>query len=262
MKYLNFQDPKKPGSIDWCTHTHNAMTGCLHDCPYCSARKKMENSFFKKAFPHGFEPHYYPERLDAPLNLRDPAVIFEGNITDYFGYWVDEKIINALFSMMYCAKQHQFFLLTKNPKRMYDVLAQYPMAAEDHQNVWLGTSIDGVDPIVSEQRHTWIHGVASDLGWNTFISYEPLLGEFKLPAKYDAKWVIIGSQTNPVWRSPFEQVSKIVFQAVKDKVPIFLKKTLKCVPDKTPLAIFTPERILHPRFPPEIEPIMKAWGKK
>lgn len=25
--------------IEWCDHTWNPITGCLHECPYCYARK-------------------------------------------------------------------------------------------------------------------------------------------------------------------------------------------------------------------------------
>ena len=33
--------------IDWATHTWNPVTGCLHDCEYCYARR-----FISRFAPH------------------------------------------------------------------------------------------------------------------------------------------------------------------------------------------------------------------
>jgi len=56
--------------IEWCDMSWNPVTGCLHGCEYCYARKRAENAYFKKGFPHRFEPMFHPQRLKSAIGLR------------------------------------------------------------------------------------------------------------------------------------------------------------------------------------------------
>ena len=45
--------------IEWCTHTWNPVTGCLHGCPYCYARRFVDR----------FKPHPCEHPGAEPLEV-------------------------------------------------------------------------------------------------------------------------------------------------------------------------------------------------
>lgn len=55
--------------IDWATHTWNPVTGCLHDCEYCYARR-----FISRFAPHACERPSEPMPEDD-LHVRIPVPI-------------------------------------------------------------------------------------------------------------------------------------------------------------------------------------------
>lgn len=69
--------------IEWTDYTWNPITGCLHGCDYCYARKIAER--FPKAFPQGFAPAFHQERLQEPIKLKKPSKIFTVSMGDMFG---------------------------------------------------------------------------------------------------------------------------------------------------------------------------------
>jgi hypothetical protein len=81
-------------NIGWARWSWNPVTGCLHNCDYCYARDIAQR--FTGSYPKGFEPDFWPERLDAPANTRLPAKadgdeswrrVFTCSMADLFGEW-------------------------------------------------------------------------------------------------------------------------------------------------------------------------------
>ena len=131
--------------IDWCDMTWNPVTGCLHGCEYCYARRiaerfKCDNETFAKkhinsstddficyegeyhcAFPFGFKPTLYMERLDEPQHIKKPHNIFVCSMADLFGDWVSDEWIQQVFKACEVAPQHNYLFLTKNPKRYENI---------------------------------------------------------------------------------------------------------------------------------------------
>jgi hypothetical protein len=69
-----FNKQKGP-EIEWAMHTHNPLTGCRHDCPYCYARGIAENKMRRdlpEVYPDGFAPTLHPEALRTPRHVRPP----------------------------------------------------------------------------------------------------------------------------------------------------------------------------------------------
>ena len=64
--------------IEWTDYTWNPITGCKHGCWYCYAKKLTQR--FKKVFPNGFEPTFYPERLKEPYKVKKPSKILDLNL--------------------------------------------------------------------------------------------------------------------------------------------------------------------------------------
>lgn len=102
--------------IEWCDHTLNIVTGCLHRCEYCYARTmslrfsgniklniKQDNKYRKCAggyildkpfigengkqiiYPFGFEPTFHRYRFNTLDKLKMGQNIFVGAMADLFG---------------------------------------------------------------------------------------------------------------------------------------------------------------------------------
>lgn len=134
--------------IDWCDSTWNPVTGCLHGCEYCYARRIAERfgAHIKEyqwerihvldapwkttvyepdgvtveseracPYPFDFEPTFHRYKLDEPQKWKSSKNIFVCSMADLFGEWVpmDWKIETLLACRQ--APQHRYLFLTKNP---------------------------------------------------------------------------------------------------------------------------------------------------
>lgn len=203
--------------IDWCDSTWNPVTGCLHGCEYCYARKiakrfeggcefsahgkflsdhneiihvvddpgKMMNRR-KAAYPFGFSPTLRRDRLDIPVHWTNPRNIFVCSMADLFGSWVPDEWIQEVFAASEKAPQHRYLFLTKNPTRFgkingWDHRYTYSYTKK---NMWFGTSITKTLDLTNIRELPC--GSA-----NTFISIEPIIERIDLESimpPLDAKW--------------------------------------------------------------------------
>lgn len=171
--------------IEWCDSTWNPVTGCLHGCGYCYARKIAErfkpfdlphitgkgvceglneldtpiitvckdDKYRKCAYPYGFEPTFHRYRLNE-YEKKKGRTIFVCSMADLFGEWVPDSWIKAVFDACEKAPQHRYLFLTKRPGRYCDLHRKGILpdrnnywfgATFDHSN-WNGRSIDGRPP--------------------------------------------------------------------------------------------------------------------
>lgn len=204
--------------IEWCDSTWNPVTGCLHGCEYCYARKQARRfggygkgngslvvqSLFpvaeiskpltitrnngkivKAPYPFGFKPTFHRYKLNEPQKMKKPRTIFVCSMADLFGEWVPDEWIEAVFAACEKAPQHRYLFLTKNPKRYGELAKAGKLPQKD--NMWYGSTLDSM-------RAKRYPGMLLD---NTFVSIEPLteymdvgLGSFGSDG-----WVIIGAET-------------------------------------------------------------------
>ncbi|OPZ45324.1 MAG: Phage protein Gp37/Gp68 [Bacteroidetes bacterium ADurb.BinA104] len=211
-KYLN------KTKIEWCDYTHNPAYGCNHKCVYCYARKMSHR------FGRSFEPHFYPERVDAPLKHKTPSRIFEGSMTDMFGEWVPGDWLVPVFEMMSAADWHQFFVLTKNPRgirKLYDETTNWYFGGGDFlSNVFLGVSVTYQDDDwrIDELRKQWVGP--------KFISFEPLYDKIECDLN-GIDWIIIGAQTNPTVLPTLATIESVLYRA--QDTPVFFKNNIRGV---------------------------------
>jgi len=178
---MNIQ--KGNAGINWTDATWNPVTGCLHGCPYCYARRIAER------FGRGFEPEFHADRLSEPLHYRSPLKVFVGSTADQFGTWVPREWNNAVFDVVRRCPQHTFQFLTKAPRN----LVRYnPFPA----NCWVGATANNQAMIDNA-----LFCLALVKATVRFVSAEPLLGP--IDADLSAiEWLIIGAQTGPGGHQP------------------------------------------------------------
>lgn len=155
----------KKTKIDWADATWNPVTGCLHGCEYCYARKIAERfgsnlmPIFtnypvldepvrsvgfdcgkNQPYPFDFTPTFHRYRLDEPARWTRPRNIFVCSMADLFGEWVPDEWIETVINACLAAPQHRYLFLTKNPGRYCHLERAGIMPKGD--NFWFGATFD------------------------------------------------------------------------------------------------------------------------
>jgi protein gp37 len=209
---------------------------CAQGCQGCSEMDGLEFVGQKirfaikgqRAFPYGFLPTFYSNRLDEPQKVKKPSTIFVVSMGDLFGDWVPDECIQAVFDACDKAPQHRYIFLTKNPGRL-DLL-QYHNNLPVRPNFWFGTTVVGNQ---GEPEPVFISSALH----NAFVSCEPLLNKVSVfSLLYSAvlskgvKWIIIGAQTGPgaAQHQPRrEWVGELIECCHEKDIPVFLKNNLQ-----------------------------------
>lgn len=244
--------------IDWCDYTWNPVTGCLHGCEYCYARKVTErfgkpvqnrvtlhfeggpfiNCVGAKTpgnpYPYGFDPTFLPYRLCEPKLRTTASTIFVCSMADLFGDWVPEQIIRQVLLAAKEAPQHRYLFLTKNPARY----AKIPGEWFEGLNAWIGTTVtSNADLRCGSSRIEALSG-AWNKGLKWFVSVEPLLEEMdetSLEQIGCMDWVIIGAEsgTRPEKVVPKKEwIDAIAVQCAHYDVPVFMKQSVAWIMDE------------------------------
>lgn len=243
--------------IEWCTHTWNPVTGCLHGCPYCYARRfidrfkpqpcerpepepmeylpkgsgiyvsnspcnavdDVQNYARTTPYPKGFSPTFHTYTLDYPAKRAIPSRVFVSSMGDLFGEWVPDIWIQDVFDACDKAPQHTYLFLTKNPQRYCDLANAGKLPKRD--NFWYGTSVTGKGAPL----------FATSVDFNTFLSIEPLMENLEagLGSFGGVRWVIVGAMTGPGSKKhqpKREWVENIVEAAGLTHAAVFMKDSL------------------------------------
>lgn len=191
-------------SIEWAKWSHNTVTGCLHDCPYCYAR-----DFAERIYPQGFVPTFHPARLAGPAALEVPDEaqddesyrnVFANSMSDLFGQWVPEEWISSTIEMARRNPQWNFLTLTKFPQRAADF--EFP------DNWWMGTTVDAQCRVANAEK-----AFARIRCGTKWLSCEPLLERLQFSRLDLFQWVVIGgastSTRTPEWIPNFDWINDL-----------------------------------------------------
>ncbi len=218
-----------PNGIEWTDWTWNPVTGCLHGCDYCYARK-MANRLSGRTkngvsvFPHGFDPHFYSERLLEVQQPKPGEKVFVVSMGDLFGDWVPSEWIARVIAATRSRPDVTWQFLTKNPRR-YAEFNPWPA------NCWLGMTATDCNSLRSfGDSNRGYRAMQKIEGGLTFLSLEPLLGRmwqgWNYPLNRTFEWVIIGAQTGPGAVKPEpEWITEFVSQYANK--PVFMKSNLR-----------------------------------
>lgn len=180
--------------IEWCDSTWNPVTGCLHGCKYCYARRiaerfgKIENPCFDEdvvsgelyvkpsnPYPFKFLPTLHRYRLNEPSQKTKSRNIFVCSMADLFGEWVPDSWVDEVFQSCFNADRHRYLFLTKNPKR-YDKAIDFTTCEERTMGLnegiwdkfWFGTTVTCQQDMERvKQLETFSEG-------HKFLSIEPI----------------------------------------------------------------------------------------
>lgn len=264
--------------IEWADYTWNPVTGCLHGCPYCYARRNVERfgmkfatrlgdpgmegackydssegtdtmlelekpyidpNGVKQPYPMAFLPTFHRYKLDEPARKTAGVTIFVGSMCDLFGEWVPDAWIAEVFAACKRAPQHTYLFLTKNPAR-YIALAASETGLPQASNMWYGSTATTQDvPTFYSDWH------------RTFVSIEPILSPFDYPGGGlpRTEWIIMGAMTGPGAKAhapKAEWIANICKAAEQNGTAVFMKDSLTDIVGKGAMLRQLPEGItLH-----------------
>lgn len=246
--------------IEWCDSTWNPITGCLHDCEYCYARKiarrfchgpwkmaedsrnhfigvPVRNAFFENngtkidPYPYGFDPTFHKYRLDEPAKKTKGQNIFVCSMADLFGDWVPSEWIRLVWEACTKANWHNYLFLTKNPKRYREI---YRSELDYRCYMWFGATVTDNNSFLSlgdelyqvTDRNNKYHA-------KRFLSIEPLHEEIDVATLmlcvHNFDWIIVGAETGNHKGKIIpkkEWIDRIVEQCKDARVPVFMKDSL------------------------------------
>ena len=180
------------GKVGW--HCEHASEGCRNCYAETFNEKRLGTGLpFKPGHRGDVEIFLDEKTLLAPLRWRRPRRIFVGSMTDLFGAWVTDSMVDRIFAVMALCPQHTFQVLTKRPERMraylsasHDVtrrmvrhLVEFGTPKQNAglpavwplPNVWLGTSCE--NQATADARVPELLATPAAI---RFVSAEPLLG--------------------------------------------------------------------------------------
>lgn len=246
--------------IDWCDSSWNPVTGCLHGCEYCYARRIAnrfggnftmsrcsEHGFLElyarpdNPYPDKFSPTFHRYRLNDYIGKKGRN-IFVCSMADLFGSWVPDSWIEEVFAACEKAPQHNYLFLTKNPGRYCDLYRKGILP--DRDNMWFGATYDHSSwsnhrvkgrPATFSREGKMVHD-AGDYYFpmypekRRFVSMEPLLYDIgEKIGSIGAEWVIVGAETGRRKDKVIpkrEWIEHILTYCNNNNIPLFMKSSL------------------------------------
>lgn len=223
------------GRVVWaCVH---ASPGCQHCYAETLAKRYGKGGPFNVPTMNHLTP-FLDERECRRMREYGPARgarCFVGDMTDMFGEWVSDDLLNRLFSnVLECRTDVTWQILTKRANRMHRYLSwRWGEGRIPSRNIWIGVSCE--DQQRADERIPLLLETPAAV---RFVSAEPLLGPIdlsglrddELGAKWDATtmglgWVIVGGESGPGARPcSVGWVRSLVQQCAKGNVPCFVKQ--------------------------------------
>ena len=240
--------------IEYCDETANFVTGCLHSCDYCYARRMatrlagIKGTVYHRLRQAGcgpFDPAFHCEvfrkfsrRLE---NVKTSRRVFIASMGDvgckafFHSTGVNSgmntvlrhnlptsEVLQRIFELCTSQSRHTFLLLSKNPKMFNGFV--WP------DNVYAGTSFDRTNQIALS-RLSALSEIRAGVRW---VSVEPLLDpafdvERLAVGDFKPGWVVVGglSGKKPLPKGCDIAAERIVLWCKHHGIPVFLKDNLR-----------------------------------
>ena len=115
----------------------NPITGCLHNCVYCWARRysrRLAELGIEPYKTHDFKPAFAEWRLRQKFPRGE--FVFVSDMGDMWGDWVPRDWIERVLRVAGAKMDSLFLFLTKNPKRYHEFTDKF------RSNMLLGATIE------------------------------------------------------------------------------------------------------------------------
>lgn len=197
----------------------NPVIGCKPCSPAC---EHCYAAAWAKRFGQSFEPHATKQK---PPSKKYGTIAFCGNMTDLFGEWVSSPA--SIIKQCIDWRSDAIYLwLTKRIGNMCDALKEVEnLTTFQHYFGFTAENQEWYDRRFKAWREM------TPLGFNGWLSAEPLLGPIDLGLRYIApedmpfEWVVVGCESGPNRRPcNIEWVESIVEQCMAAKIPVFVKQ--------------------------------------
>ena len=228
IKYRDYEDATVHGCI-------KVSAGCAN-CYASAISKRFSGGEFTASRQKTLTPFFDEAEAQRILRTRVTGKrIFVGDMTDVFGEWVPDALLDRMFAVFGLRPDLTFQVLTKRPERMREymvdpdrytcvdeaaaaisgesgvgVITRWPLP-----NVWLGVSVE--DQAAADERIPHLLATPAAV---RFLSCEPLLGRVNLKLgrggdcrrcgnryclngvhaefpKSRLDWVIVGGESGP-----------------------------------------------------------------
>jgi protein gp37 len=170
----------------------------------CYAALIAEKGVAKKAYPHGFEHHYFRREQVTQLAAGDePKLIFPDSMSDMFAPNVPADHVQQILSAMSQAPHHAYQSLTKAAPQLLRYLGAIP------RNLWVGVSsppdfFKGCELSQIQQRamlRRSLHVLAEvkeKTGNLVWLSAEPISWDLTsvIGTSHPLDWIVIGAASS------------------------------------------------------------------
>lgn len=202
---LKYRD-KATGKVVWACVKHSP--GCNHCYSETLANRYGRGGPFKAETMRHLEPFLDEKELRHILTAKTVGGVtvsgsrcFPFDMTDVFGDWVSDEMLDRLFAVMAIRRDVLFMVLTKRPERMAAYMESRSKAArfwkDAAQTVGYSLEFEGLSLVsyplpnvmlgFSAENQEWFDrrsvqaALLRPAGWKTFVSAEPLIGPLTLP---------------------------------------------------------------------------------
>jgi len=208
------------GKVVWgCVH---ASTGCLHCYAETLAHRYGKGGPFNVPTMKGLTPFLdtdegYKMRTYKPASGKR---CFIGDMTDLFGEWVSDDLLNDLFSNIL---EHRtdvtWQILTKRADRMQRYLSWRWGGRIPSRHIWLGVSVENQNALGR------VDALKDTPAAVRFVSFEPLLEDMGAVLLDGIDWAILGGESGPKSRPcDVQWIRSLVRQCEAQGVAAFVKQ--------------------------------------
>lgn len=179
------------GGGHWCRKISEGCANCYAEAINTGNRFDFASGLTYTGKAPELELNY--KMLEGWARKRVPKRRFVCSMTDWCGEWIHRDWQISMLDAMISAPSQTFMLLTKRADILEDVVTQN-FDESNLKNVWFGVSVENQNtanirlPYLAEMNQA---------GFNTFVSFEPLLARVFLGSDY-AQYIdlaIVGAES-------------------------------------------------------------------
>lgn len=141
-----------------------------------------------------FKPRL-PKGQSTYKNGRSRPVAFPCDMTDLFGAWASVEWIDRIFQAMWMCQDVDWLVLTKRTYRMFSyLLDKHDAGKVPLNNIYLGCTVENQKR--ANERRSDMEAI-SEMGWKTWVSFEPALEVVNWNAWQFLKGMVCGGESGP-----------------------------------------------------------------